>query len=222
MPSQSWRLEGANREWKAAWCSVQVLLFELFLLLCTLFLLADQDSSCCNYVLRTTDLYAMILFVTTSSGNIKEAAIMCHCRLKRQNSSVFVLLFYIISLLLQLFFQLFALFQNKKSLFGLEFIADNRPIALSNSEHHWGTLFVASRSGVDSILDHQDAFSHNRASICSVVLWVRTTDVWKPSGTHGRTKLIAQVINGLGNQGPLVLPHVVCKYKILTNLQKCK
>ena len=75
MPSQSWRLEGANREWKAAWCSVQVLLFELFLLLCTLFLLADQDSSCCNYVLRTADLYASILIVTTSLGNIREAAI---------------------------------------------------------------------------------------------------------------------------------------------------
>jgi hypothetical protein len=119
----------------------------------------------------------MILFVTTSSGNIREAAIMCHCRLKRQNSSVFVLLFYIISLLLQLFFQLFALFQNKKSLFGLEFIADNRPIASSNSEHHGGTLFVASRSGVDSIIDHQDAFSHNRAGICRLVLWVRTADV---------------------------------------------
>ena len=39
----------------------------------------------------------------------------CHCRLNRQNCSDFVLLFCIISLLLQLYFQLFALFQNKKS-----------------------------------------------------------------------------------------------------------
>ncbi len=75
MPAQLQRLEGAHREWKAAGCSVRGLLYALFLLLCTLFLLADQDSSCCNYVLRTADLYAPILFVTTSLGNIREAAI---------------------------------------------------------------------------------------------------------------------------------------------------
>ncbi len=79
--------------------------------------------------------------------------------------------------IIAIFFQLFALFQKQKSLSGLEFVTDNRPIASSNSEHHGGTLFVASRSGVDSILDRQDAFSHNRAGICRVVLWVRTTDV---------------------------------------------
>ena len=32
-------------------------------------------------------------------------------------------------------------------------------------------------------------------------------------------KLIAHVINGLGNRCPLVLPYVICKSKILTNLQ---
>ncbi len=33
------------------------------------------------------------------------------------------------------------------------------------------------------------------------------------------TKLITQLINRLGNQCPLVLPHVVQQSKILTNLQ---
>ena len=85
---------------------------------------------------------------------------------------------------------------------------------------HHGTVFAASSSGVDSIIDHQGAFSHNKADICrTVLLSVHTTDVGKPPGTHGRTKLIAQVINGLGNRRPLVLPHVVRKSKILTNLQ---
>ena len=86
--------------------------------------------------------------------------------------------------------------------------------------HHGRTVFAASSSGVDSIHYHQGAFSHNKADIGSTVLLsVHTTDVGKPPGTHGRTKLIAQVNNGLGNQCPLVLPHVVRQSKILTNLQ---
>ena len=44
------------------------------------------------------------------------------------------------------------------------------------------------------------------------------TDVGKPACTHGRTKLIAQVINGFGNCLPFVLPHVICKAKILMHL----
>ena len=55
----------------------------------------------------------------------------CQCCLKCPNSSAYMLLFHIMSLLLQLFFQLYALFQNKKSLFRLDFIADNRRIAES-------------------------------------------------------------------------------------------
>ena len=86
--------------------------------------------------------------------------------------------------------------------------------------HHGRTVLAASSSGVDSIIDHQGAFSHNKAHLGhTILLSVHTTDVGKPPGTHGRTKLIAQVINGLGNQRPLVLPHVVCKSKILTNLK---
>jgi hypothetical protein len=59
----------------------------------------------------------------------------CHCRLKCPNCSAFVLLFFIISLLFQLFFQLLALLQNKKLQFGLEFIAENRPIASSMTDN---------------------------------------------------------------------------------------
>ncbi len=85
--------------------------------------------------------------------------------------------------------------------------------------HHGRTVFAASSSGVDSIIDHQGAFSHNKTDIGrTILLSVHTTDVGKPPGTHGRMKLIAQV-NWLGNQRPLVLPHVVCKSNILSNLQ---
>ena len=53
-------------------------------------------------------------------------------------------------------------------------------------------------------------------SAAGVVLSV--TDVGKPACAHGRTKLIAQVINGFGNSRPFVLPHVICKAKILMHL----
>jgi hypothetical protein len=112
-------------------------------------------------------------------------------------------------------FQLFALFQNKVAI--LVAIDGRKPA--NCIINHGGTLFVASSSSVDSILDHQDAFSQNKAGNIRAVLWVGTTDVWKPSDTHGRTKLIAQVIKELCNQRPLVLPHVIRKSKILTNLQ---
>ena len=45
----------------------------------------------------------------------------CQCCLKCPNSSAYMLLFHIMSLLLQLFFQLYALFQNKKSLSSVGF-----------------------------------------------------------------------------------------------------
>ena len=212
MPSQSWRLEGANREWKAAWCSVQGLLYALFLLLCTLFLLADQDSSCCNYVLRTADLYAPILFVTTSWGNIREAAISVW---SATTLRLFCYYFTLYHYYCNYFFNYLHYSKIKSRISGWN------SLHTTSQQHHpsRGMLFVACRSGVDSIWDHQHVFSHNRARIFRAVRRVGTTDVCKPSGTHGWMKLIAQVINGLGNQRPLVLPHVVRKSKILTNLQ---
>ena len=48
---------------------------------------------------------------------------------------------------------------------------------------------------------------------------VSLLDVRKPSGAHGRAKLIAQGINGFSNCGPSVLPHVICKTKILPYLE---
>ena len=87
--------------------------------------------------------------------------------------------------------------------------------------HHEWSMFVASSSGVDSFLDDEGAFSLNKAGIGRTIMWVpwHTTDVWKPAGTNSRTKVIAQVINWLGNQRSLLLPHVVRNSKILTNLQ---
>ena len=70
MPIQLHQLEGALKEWKAAWCSVLVLLYALFFT-------SDKDCSCCKYVLRTadSDLCTTFLCVTPSLGNSREAAI---------------------------------------------------------------------------------------------------------------------------------------------------
>ncbi len=87
--------------------------------------------------------------------------------------------------------------------------------------HHGTTVFIASGSGVDSTIDNEGAFSHRKADKGLVPVWVHTTDVGKLLDTHGRTKLIAQAINGSGNLRPHVRPHVVRKSKLLTNLQKC-
>ena len=67
--------QGTHTAGTAVWCSVLGLLYALFLLLCTLFFLADQDCSCCKDVLHTADLCILILCVTTSLVNIREAAI---------------------------------------------------------------------------------------------------------------------------------------------------
>ena len=72
---------------------------------------------------------------------------------------------------------------------------------------------------MDSTGEHQHVFSDSRAGTVRCFLWVGTTDVWMPSWTQGRTKLIAQGINRLGNCRPYVLPHVICCSKILTNLK---
>ena len=80
-------------------------------------------------------------------------------------------------------------------------------------------MLVAASSRFDSIGEHQDGFPHDGAGTHRMVLCVGTTEVCKPSGTHGWTKLISQVINGLGNQCPLLLPHVIRNSKFHTNLQ---
>ena len=61
---------------------------------------------------------------------------------------------------------------------------------------------------------------HGRAGSRGCVVRVGLTDVGKPAGAHGRTKLIAQVFNCFGNSSPFVLPHVICKSKLLTYLAK--
>ena len=84
---------------------------------------------------------------------------------------------------------------------------------------HRGLVFVVSVSRIDSIGEHQHALRHRRASLGLGVGRVSLLDVRKPSGAHGRAKLIAQGINGFSNCGPSVLPHVICKTKILPYLE---
>jgi hypothetical protein len=53
-------------------------------------------------------------------------------------------------------------------------------------------------------------------------VWIGRSNVGKPAGSHRRTKLIPQVINGFingfGNSSSFVLPQVIGYSKILTNL----
>ena len=81
-----------------------------FFLLYALFDLADHDCGRCKCVLGTAFLCTLLLCVATIIGHWGS----CQCCLKCPNSSAHMLLFCILSLLLQLFFQLYALFQNKK------------------------------------------------------------------------------------------------------------
>ena len=65
---------------------------------------------------------------------------------------------------------------------------------MANSIHlHRGLVLVANRSTIDSIWEHQGALW--RTGIRGVAALVGLSDVGKPAGAHGRTKLIAQVIN---------------------------
>ena len=75
-------------------------------------------------------------------------------------------------------------------------------------------MLVANRSTIDSIWEHQGALAHGWTGIRGVAVRVGLSDVGKPAGAHGRTKLIAQVINVFGNSRPFVLPHVIWKSKI--------
>ena len=101
-------------------------LYALLFLLYALFVLAEQDCGPCKYVLCTAFLGTPILYVKTRLWNIGRAAIAVEC-------AQTVTIIAIMSLLLQLLFQLYALFHNQKQL-GLEFIADYRPIASSITE----------------------------------------------------------------------------------------
>ena len=127
MPAQLHRLEGAQTEWKAARWRIPVRLYALLFILYALFVLAEQDCGPCKYVLCTAFLGTPILCVKTRLWNIGGAAIAVEC-------AQTVTIIAIMSLLLQLLFQLYALFHNQKSHLGLEFIADYRPIASSITE----------------------------------------------------------------------------------------
>ena len=72
-----------------------------------------------------------------------------------------------------------------------------------------------------SIIDHQSPLSKG-VSDFGHSFGISLFDVSKPTSTHCRTKLIAQSIDGLGNSGAFVLPHVICKSQRNTNLRKEK
>ncbi len=129
MPAQLHRLEGAHKELKAAGCCVPGLEYALFVLLCTLFFLADQDCSRCKYVLCTANLCTLILCVTMSLWNIREAATAVG------SAKTVLLLWYFCALYHYYCNYFFNYMHYIKSLFGLEFIAsaDYRPIASSNT-----------------------------------------------------------------------------------------
>ena len=76
------------------------------------------------------------------------------------------------------------------------------------------------REQMDSVVDHQRALPHGRAGSRLCGLRIGLTDVGKPAGAHGRTKIIAQLINCFGNSSFFVLPHVIRKSKLLTYLAK--
>ena len=177
--------------------------------------LPDQDFSCCKDVLSTADLCTLILCVTTSLVNIREVAIVVW---SAQTVQVLCYYFALYHYYCNYIFNYLHYSKTQSRNWGWN------SMQITGQLHHpsggkFRTLLEASSSGVDSFLDRKDAFSHNRAGIDRSILRVGTTDVWKPACTHGRTKLIAQVINGLGNQCPLVLPHVIRQSKILTNLK---
>ncbi len=96
----------------------------------------------------------------------------------------------------------------------------------SNSHlHHKGfvTFRISSNEHEDrlqchSIVEHQRAFSYGRAGHHRDTVRIGITDVFKPSGAHGRTKLIAQVINWLGNNRSRILPTVIRNIKVDSGL----
>ena len=138
LPIQLHQLEGALKEWKAAWWSVPVLLYALFLLLYALFFTSDKDCSCCKYVLRTADLCTTFLCVTPSLGNSREAAIAVWSAQTALFCYDYVTLYHYYITLCHYYSNYFsiiavhnlikkwiiALLQNKKWRFGLEFIAE--------------------------------------------------------------------------------------------------
>ena len=124
MPAHLHWPEGTHTEWKECSCTIIRIIFSIIRIICLAWpwlrllyvcprhcLSMYTDSVCCNELMG-------------HPGS-------CQCCLKCPNSSAHMQLFHIMSLLLQLFFQLYTLFQNKKSLFQLDFIADNRLIAES-------------------------------------------------------------------------------------------
>jgi hypothetical protein len=72
--------------------------------------------------------------------------------------------------------------------FGLVFNTIHQP---KRHLHHRGFEFLATNMRINSIGEPQMAFSHCRAGHYFDAVRIGITNVSKPSGAHGRTKLIA-------------------------------
>ena len=158
MPAHLHRLEDAQTEWKAGWWSVPVLLYALFFLLYTLYFTPDQDCGRCKYVLGTANRCTLILCVTTSSWNIGEAVIAVG---SAQTDPLICYYLHYITIIAIIFSIICIIPQQKVSFW----VGIHCRLQANHIIHHGRTLFVASSSGVDSILAHKGAFYHCKAGI---------------------------------------------------------
>ena len=101
---------------------------ELSCILYALFVLAEQDCGPCKYVLCTAFLCTPILCVTTSLWNIGEAAVAVE---SAQTVTIIRYYFALCHYYCNYFFDYTHYSTTKSRNFGLEFIADYKPIASS-------------------------------------------------------------------------------------------
>ncbi len=100
----------------------------------------------------------------------------CCCCRKCPNCHDYMRLFYIISRLIRLFFQLYALFHNQKSHSGLEFIAESMQI--TGQSHH-----PSRKNRVRSIQQRRRLY-HQRPRTCLLPQQGRHQQHRPPLGTH--------------------------------------
>ncbi len=70
----SWFFTYISKKWASLMQFFKTIIRSVFTIMYIIFL-ADQDCSCCKYVLRPADLCTPILYVITSIGDIRETAV---------------------------------------------------------------------------------------------------------------------------------------------------
>jgi hypothetical protein len=197
--------------WEAASVTCQILFYTLFVPLYRLWQYSNQYCSCSKKVLHTADMQVASLGGTSSQGSTYQAVVDARRVDTVQGWHYYFTYDTIISLMT------FIIDIITKSEFAIQ-TGIYWKNEVKSIHHHARLVLVANRSTINSVWKHQRALPHWRAGSRACVVRVGLTDVGKPAGAHGRTKLIAQVINCFGNSSPFVLPHVICKSKILTYL----